>query len=537
MIRRKAIAVSQDLEALWASGTLTGKSDAELLNRFVAVKDGTAEAAFRELMRRHGPMVIGVCRQILGQPQDADDAFQSTFLVLVRRARSIRVADSLAPWLYMVAYRTAQRARAVAARYRSAPVENLEDSMGSPTSGSCQIDLRPLLHEELNRLPAKYRDPIVLCHLEGKTHEEAARLLRWPVGTVSGRLSRGRDLLRSRLERRGLEVAPSVLAAPWLASTDTAIALPLVESTVGAAIGAAGTAIPASVLALTQGVLNNMLLHKIKISALCVLVVGGATTGVGMIGIHASHTTSKSGQSQRPDANKELSTKAAVLGTTDPLAKPDVKALPRAYEGRSIGLGPEIPQARLKNFPNVEQHRAVAIRTSSMVIVQSPDRSALQAMSLELDHPRWDKFQFPPGTTAWPTAGPDVAALMIKGKTIDRIAAFSPFRGTWVGQTLLNPIEDELNPLIGPGFALYQAGNDFYAFSAVKGTWSVLHLERNESAVVTTSAEDIEVLQGNRFYVFAVKQGEWSKPVEAYVPPSPASKMPEKPQEGRKFER
>ena len=197
MILRKPSSVSRQLEALWTSGTLTGISDAQLLTRFAGVRDATAESAFRELVQRHGPMVMGVCRQILRHPHDADDAFQATFLVLVRKAGSIRVGESLAPWLYAVAYRTAQRARAVASRYRSGPVESLEDPMGHPASDACHFDLRPLLHEELNRLPGKYREPIVLCHLEGKTHEEAARLLHWPVGTVSGRLSRGRDLLRS----------------------------------------------------------------------------------------------------------------------------------------------------------------------------------------------------------------------------------------------------------------------------------------------------------------------------------------------------
>jgi RNA polymerase sigma factor (sigma-70 family) len=179
MIQGKSSTVGRQLEALWTSGSLTGISDAQLLSRFAAARDAASESAFRELVHRHGSMVMGVCRQILRHPHDADDAFQATFLVLVRKADSIRVAESLAPWLYAVAYRTARRARAVASRYRSTPVESLEDPMGHAASDSCHFDLRPLLHEELNRLPGKYRQPIVLCHLEGKTHEEAARLLHW----------------------------------------------------------------------------------------------------------------------------------------------------------------------------------------------------------------------------------------------------------------------------------------------------------------------------------------------------------------------
>ena len=174
--------------------------------------------------------------------------------------------------------------------------------MGHPASDAGYFDLRPLLHEELNRLPGKYREPIVLCHLEGKTHEEAARLLHWPVGTVSGRLSRGRDLLRSRLKRRGVEVSPALLSANWLAGTPTSVALPLIESIVGAAIGFAAPAVSTSVLSLTQGVLKAMLLNKIKMTALVVLLVGGMTAGVGVWGIPASHPTTRprSGRSAEP---------------------------------------------------------------------------------------------------------------------------------------------------------------------------------------------------------------------------------------------
>src|SRR5208282_6759427 len=126
------------------------------------------------------------------------------------------------PWLHSVAYRTAHRARATASRYRQGDRQEMEAVQAEPADSS-HLDLRPLLHEELGRLPDKYRAPIVLCHLEGKTHEEAARLLHWPVGTVSGRLSRGRELLRSRLERRGIAAPSALLSANWLAGTSTTV--------------------------------------------------------------------------------------------------------------------------------------------------------------------------------------------------------------------------------------------------------------------------------------------------------------------------
>ena len=168
----------RQIEALWAAGTLTGLSDSQLLWRYVHARgrDAGAEAAFRELVNRHGPMVLAVCRQLLRRPHDVDDAFQATFLVLVRQARSIRVDESLAPWLWSVAYRTARRARDGAARYR--PLDSVpSEALARPAPDEAyHLDIRPLLHEELDRLPGKFRDVIVLCHLEGKSHEEAARL-------------------------------------------------------------------------------------------------------------------------------------------------------------------------------------------------------------------------------------------------------------------------------------------------------------------------------------------------------------------------
>ena len=185
--------LARDLELLNGAGTVAGMSDAELLCRFCLRQGDASELAFTALVARHGPMVWDVCRQILREPNDADDAFQATFLVLVRKAHSLRFTDSLGPWLYGVACRVAVKARANVGKLRRreerygktlahAPEKEYRD-LGSADSAS-------ILFEELGRLPIKYRDPIVLCHLEGLTHEAAAAQLRWPVGTVSGRLSR-----------------------------------------------------------------------------------------------------------------------------------------------------------------------------------------------------------------------------------------------------------------------------------------------------------------------------------------------------------
>src|SRR5262249_7555648 len=157
------------------------------------------------------------------------------------------------------------------------------EPMASPSEEAAWLDLRPLLHEELNRLPGKYREPIVLCHLQGKTHEEAARLLQWPIGTVSGRLSRGRQLLKSRLERRGVGVSSAMLATNWLAGTPAALTAPLLESTLAAAVGSAtASTASASVLSLTQGVLRTMGINQIKTTALVILIAGGVMGSVGV---------------------------------------------------------------------------------------------------------------------------------------------------------------------------------------------------------------------------------------------------------------
>ncbi len=182
----------------------------QLLERFAADRD---EAAFEALVSRHGPMVLGTCRRMLADPHDVEDAFQATFLVLARKAGSIRDADRLGPWLHGVARRVAARSRALSSPPEVASSEPAveEPAVESPDLLEA-LELREVLDEELARLPEKYRAPLVLCYLEGLTHDEAAEHLRWPVGTVRSRLAGGRDRLRARLTRRGLAPSAAVPA-------------------------------------------------------------------------------------------------------------------------------------------------------------------------------------------------------------------------------------------------------------------------------------------------------------------------------------
>jgi RNA polymerase sigma factor (sigma-70 family) len=544
MIECKKGFVERQLEVLWTSGTLTGLSDAQLLCRFTDAQGATAESAFAELIDRHGPMVRGVCQQILRHSHDADDAFQATFLVLVRKARSIQVRESLAPWLYGVAYRTAQRARATASRYRQEGVEQVE-ALGVPPEDSYHLDLRPLLHEELDRLPDKYRAPIVLCHLEGKTHEQAAQLLHWPVGTVSGRLSRGRELLKSRLERRGLAV-PSVIFSASSLNLAQSVPKSLIESTLIAATRfAAAQSVSNSVLSLAQGVLRIMFLNKLKTVSLALLLFGAVTSGVGVWARWTPGAAKQPDQGAEPELLQAPDKPASEAKAADPRARAQPEIMPGLGGGIDNGF-PGVPMYRFmggtrpKNSPNLmgSPSNYYMIKSSGIVVVESPDRTAMQAMSLETDLAGaavWQRLAVPAGITATPIVSNDTMALMLKGKTIDQIAAFSAYTGEWRTQNLLKPAEELITPVIGPGSALYQVGNDFYAFSAKKGTWGVLHLEAKEEGSSTLSPTDVSVVQGNRLYIFGLKQGEWSKGVEMRLLPPQTN--PKREELGKGFSR
>ena len=244
---------------------------------FVARGDAVA---FEALVARHGPMVLGVCRRRLRDEHAAEDAFQATFLVLVRKASPglSRPGDSLAPWLCAVAWRVAERSRADAARRRTREGgdEALEQAIAGPDPAAETRDLRALIDEEVGRLPEKYRLPVVLCHLEGLTHEAAAQRLGCPPGTIGVRLMRARQRLRGRLIRRGL--APSAVAsteALIAAEEARAAVVPgLVEETIRTATQAG--AAPASVATLARGVIRAMVQSQIRKAALALSALGVA---------------------------------------------------------------------------------------------------------------------------------------------------------------------------------------------------------------------------------------------------------------------
>src|SRR5579872_2531901 len=243
-----------------------GVSDQALLGRFLERRD---EAAFDALLLRHGPMVLDVCRAVVPNEADAEDAFQAAFLVLLRNARNIRRATSLASWLHGVARRTALKARTAFARRQKHEGRVTGRQPAAPDDLTWR-ELRQVLHEELGSFAEKYRAPLVLCYLQGKSQDEAAALLGLAKGTLKGRLERGRALLRGRLVRRGFGPAAALLAASWPSGAAKAGVPPgLLRSTARAAVGP----VPGRVAVLTEGALRHMPLTRIAAATLTVLAV------------------------------------------------------------------------------------------------------------------------------------------------------------------------------------------------------------------------------------------------------------------------
>src|SRR5271166_4787587 len=248
-------AALRQIQRLFSEGSSTGLSDTHLLNRFATRRD---EAAFAAILARHGPMVLAVCRGILRDPSDAEDAFQATFLVLARKAGSAWVEGQLGGWLHKVAYRIAVRASADAARHRQHERRAAEVAAVQYTREELNDELRPALHDELARLPSKFRLPVVLCYLEGLTHAQAADQLQCGEATLRRRLAEARERVRARLTTRGFAPSDSALGLALAREAGAAVPPVCMETTIRAVMCmAAGEAMAAVVGArvaeLTQG--------------------------------------------------------------------------------------------------------------------------------------------------------------------------------------------------------------------------------------------------------------------------------------------
>ncbi len=272
----------RQIERIFAGDSIAGLDDRQLLERFID-RGGTAgDAAFAALVSRHGPMVLLVCRQLLGDLHQAEDAFQAVFLVLARRAHSVREPDLLAHWLHRVAIRTARKAKV---RHVRRQVHELIDKaldtsspVPSPEQQAVSREHCQALHEEIDRLPWAFRRVVVLCYLEGFTVEEAARRLRCPPGTVRSRMARARTKLRRALTRRGITVAAMVTALAPRSAAAASVSSKLSEATAHAAIQfvsrrTVAGCVSTSASALAHHVLRSMIVMKLRVTVYTLLAL------------------------------------------------------------------------------------------------------------------------------------------------------------------------------------------------------------------------------------------------------------------------
>jgi len=289
-----------------------GLDDRQLLHQFA---DGD-ESAFTILVERHGGLVMGVCRRVLQHTQDAEDAFQATFMVLARKAGKVAWQESIANWLHGVACRIAFQVRREKARRRVQGTLANEPAVNGPDPA--WSELKPVLDEELERLPAKYRIPLILCCLEGKSRDEAAAQLGWSIGSLKGRLERGRELLRSRLVRRGLALSTALASLLVIGgSANAAVPLTLGLETVRAGMAMlAGqtTLVSTPVLTLAQGALHAMFMTKVKFAAAVALTVIALGLGSGYV---THQVLAGGGRNPDPSANQRTGDAGQREGTNE----------------------------------------------------------------------------------------------------------------------------------------------------------------------------------------------------------------------------
>ena len=504
----------RDLEALFVVGATGGLADGVLLDRFVARREG---AVFEAIVRRHGPMVWGVCRRVVGDHHDAEDSFQATFQVLARKAASVRPPEKLAAWLHGVAYRTAMKARGNRARRlgREHLVGDLSAAQATETGPA--DDLLARLDREVGRLPEKYRVPILLCELEGKSHREAAEALGWPVGTVSGRLSRGRALLARRMGQ-------SVLAVGGLLATNDAAwsgpSARLVEATALAAASHAGTAglVSVGVANLTREVLMMMKLTKVAGS---VAMLAGMALAAGGVGL-----------AYRALADEPVK----VAAPPDPSVKP--APAPAGVEQVVVDAIEEPPPAVPPSPPHVDlpgsqQHfggepgEPSYFRNGNLFFVVSPAKDKFSIYDAWTKRAVTLRLPIAEGspTSVVPIVGEHLISLSIQGARVNRIHVFSPKDWKWYGQDLqglasegpglaTHPQRPEVvtgnsGVDLGSSVAAWSDGRHVHGFSTRARQWSVLELPKGFTAHPRIERNRVVVESEGQVYEFSGDSGKW----------------------------
>ena len=555
-------ALPKDLDTLWRVGSVGGLSDGELLDRFLLGGDGADEVAFMALAARHGPMVLRVCRQILGDSDEAQDAFQATFLVFVRRAGAVRKRESLASWLHGVARRVARRALVDAARRRKHERLRAEKVMRE-RGDKGEVEAWPELHDAIARLPERYREPTVLCYLEGMTTEAAAHRIGCPQGTVLSRLARARERLRTSLSRHGA-VVPSAFLTPALAVDPAPAAVPasLLVATVQASLIFAGRRSAVASLATTasvvlaRGVLSTMTISKIKVLGAIGLAglfaIGGART-YGQLGGKSdaappSPQANKDGGDPASPPLKEESDRIRLLtqvvrelqdanakseaelaasraqtrklqvllrlmrdqlnGT--PIGEEPIELMPEAVKAAvdKAETSPSAPAAKTETDPPPE---ARFERHGDTLLIHSPkgDKLTVHDMSTK----KSQTVRLAPSNTpieAQPIVGPGVVALAISGPKITRIAATDDLKGTWIPFELREPVTTgSAMPIVGPGVAAYGLGRYVYAFSSKAHRWDVISVPEGIDATPLVGPQSVTIEGKGHSFTFEASEAKW----------------------------
>jgi RNA polymerase sigma factor (sigma-70 family) len=451
MTNERSEAVMRHLDVLFSVGVVAGLTDGQLLEQFTCRRGEAAETAFAALVERHGPMVLRACQGIVGNDDDAQDAFQATFLILARKSGTLWVQDSLGPWLHRVACRAALRVKVAADRRRAAEWRAARHAVNraGPARPS---DLSHALHEEVDRLPERYRLPVVLCDLEGCSYEETARHLRCPVGTVKSRLARGRERLRRRLVRRGLAPAvelpgTAVMPALSLKAVPPAVLRSTIQGVLrdqSRGLAAAGAV---SITAIAEGVLKAMFLTTIKRTTALALAAGLTVTGMALLARRPADAAPAAGQ-QAGQTKVEITVTPPVLGATP--------AESRRIEAPALQGG--------------------AKRTTAGWVTGVVPAGGKKAWAYNPETGTWHTYEAPKGIriTSYDSRS-DFLVLSVTadaGEPVTELAVFSTKGGKWIRHALSDPTKMGAHPLIGKHLAVYLIGRHAYAFSALTGTWS-----------------------------------------------------------------
>jgi RNA polymerase sigma factor (sigma-70 family) len=398
-------AALRQINRLWADGSTTGFSDGQLLERFLFGHDA---AAFEALVAHHGPMVLSVCRGILRDPNDAEDAFQATFLILVRKSSTLRRHEALGPWLYRVAHRVAIRANAAAARRRACERRAGQMAATTSMSGPAVPDEQlQALHEEIARLPEKLRRPVILCDLQSVPQKRAAGELRLNERTLQRRLSEGRQRLKTRLIRRGLAPEGAALGPALLRQARVTVPPAWGEATVRAALATVNQSITVGVVSagakeLTREVLRLMLLQKLTMASATLFAAGVIALGASaaLVSLQEEPTLKLAA---RPNLPRQQKAETAVSNALARSWESEPPGEPRRNPARTEPRPPEITQVRFESGPNSRETTGkVAVRGRVLAPDGRPVPGAKLYMTLAWGYPHE-----PSPSPEYATTGPD----------------------------------------------------------------------------------------------------------------------------------